>query len=240
MGRQLHVWKVYYDDPAATWYSPLLADSARRQAALVRYADLAARKIGGRGVIVLAPGLPLWDLAQHVTWLAAVVIAVTEGCAIATPLLVLATWFRPAGLRCVVAAVLALIFVILARHAVVAVWFLPRPFVTYHFQPLYPHPADSAFPSLTTGFFAAVGVPAFFAWRPLGWVFAAITTEVAFGCVYVGVHYLVDVLAGAIIGAGCGLAAWLLLGAPVIGGVMRASDRLLGRVRLRPTFAAAK
>jgi len=181
----------------------------------------------------------LWDLAQHVAWLAAVVIVVTQGCAAATPLLLFTTWFRPAGLRCVLAAVLALILVILARHAVVAVWFLPRPFVTYHFQPLYPHVPDSAFPSLTTGYFAAVGVPAFFAWRPLGWLFAAITAEVAFGCVYVGVHYVIDVLAGAVIGAGCGLAAWLLLGVPVIAGAMRASDRLLSRAHLRRRFAAA-
>jgi membrane-associated phospholipid phosphatase len=187
----------------------------------------------------MAPGLPLWDLAQHATWLATVVIVVTAGCAAVTPLLLLAAWFRPAGLRCALAAVLALILVILARHAVVAISFVPRPFVVYDFQPLYPHSPDSAFPSATTAYFAAAGVPAFFAWRPVGWVFAAMTAEVAFGCVYVGVHYVTDVVAGAAIGAGCGLASWLLLGVPPMAGLMRRSDRLLSRMHMRRSFAAA-
>jgi undecaprenyl-diphosphatase len=187
-------------------------------------------------MLVLAPGMPVWDLAQHVAWLAAVTIAATKGCAILIPVLLLAAWFRPAGLRCVLAAVTALILVIAVRQAFVAVSFVPRPFVTYHFQPLYPHSPDSAFPSLTTSYFSAVAVPAWRTWRPLGWLAAAMTVEVAFGCVYVGVHYGTDVVAGAAIGAGCGLAAWLLFGWGPVAWLVGNADAGLRKLRLRPRY----
>ena len=187
-------------------------------------------------MLSLAPGWPLWDLAQHVSWLAHVLIVVTEGCAVLIPVLLLAAWFRPAGLRCVLAAVLALFLVIVARQAIVAVSFVPRPFVAYHFQPLYPHVPDSAFPSLTTSYFSAVGVPAWRTWRPLGWLFAAMTAEVAFGCVYVGVHYGIDVVAGAVIGAACGQLAWLLFGWRPVAWLTGQADRGLARLRLRRRY----
>ena len=154
--------------------------------------------------MTLAPGLGLWDLAQHITWLADVLIVVTKGCAVLIPVALLAAWFWPAGLRCLLAAVLALFLVIVVREAIAGAWYLPRPFVAYHFQPLYPHAPDSAFPSLTTSYFTAAGYPAWRTWRPLGWLFAAMTVEVGFGCVYVGVHYATDVLAGAAIGPAAG------------------------------------
>ena len=190
-------------------------------------------------MLSFAPGWPLWDLAQHASWLAHVLIVVTEGCAVLIPVLLLAAWFRPAGLRCVLAAVLALFLVIAARQAIVAVSFVPRPFVAYHFRPLYPHVADSAFPSLTTSYFSAVGVPAWRTWRPLGWLFAAMTAEVAVGCVYVGVHYGIDVVAGAAIGAACGQLAWLLFGWRPVAWLISQADRGLATLRLRRRYPLA-
>jgi membrane-associated phospholipid phosphatase len=71
-------------------------------------------------------------------------------------------------------------------------------------------------------------------WRRLGWVLAAIAAEVAAGCVYVGVHYVTDVLAGLVIGAAGSGAAWLALGLPGIAWLLAAADRALQAARLRP------
>lgn len=183
-------------------------------------------------MIVLAPGSALWNLDQHAAWLASVVIVVTQACVIATPLLLLLAWPRPSGLRCSLAAGLAVGFVILARHGITAVSFVPRPFTVFHFTPLYPHTPNSAFPSATTGYFAAAAVPALLCWRRLGWVVTAITIEVAFGCVYVGVHYVTDVLAGAAIGAAGGAIAWLLLAFPPAAWAIGKAEGVLTRIPL--------
>lgn len=180
-------------------------------------------------MIVIAPGLALWDPARHAGWLAFVVIAVTAACAVATPALIALTWRKPAGLRCVLAVVLGLGVVVLARHAAESVVFVQRPFVADHFRPLFPHAPDSSFPSATAGYFAAAVVPVMACWRRLGIALAAIAAEVAFGCVFVGVHYVTDVLAGLVIGAAGGGAAWLALGVPGISGVLAAAER-----RVRP------
>jgi membrane-associated phospholipid phosphatase len=183
-------------------------------------------------VIVLAPGSALWNLAQHASWLTSVVVVVTQACVIATPLLLLLAWPRPSGLRCSLAAAIAVGLVVLARHGITAISFVPRPFTVFHFDPLYPHPPNSAFPSATTGYFAAAAVPALLCWRKLGWVVTAITAEVAFGCVYVGVHYVTDVVAGAAIGAACGAVAWLMLGFPPVARLIGKAEGALGRIPL--------
>ena len=191
-------------------------------------------------MIVVAPGMALWDPARHAGWLAAVVIAVTAACVVTAPVLVALTWRKPAGLRCVLAVVLGLGIVVLARHAAEAAVFVQRPFVADQFRPLFPHAPDSSFPSATTGYFAAAAVPVMACWRRLGWVLAAITAEVAFGCVFVGVHYVTDVLAGLVIGAGGSGVAWLALGAPGISWLLAATDGGLRAVRLRPRPVPAR
>jgi membrane-associated phospholipid phosphatase len=183
-------------------------------------------------VIVLAPGSALWNLDQHAAWLASVVILVTQACVIGTPLLLLLAWPRPGGLRCSLAAALGVVLVIVARHGITAISFVPRPFTVFGFTPLYPHPPNSAFPSATTGYFAACMVPALLCWRRLGWVVTAITIEVAFGCVYVGVHYVTDVLAGAAIGAAAGAIGWLLLAFPPAVRAIGKAEGVLGRIPL--------
>ena len=87
-----------------------------------------------------------------------------------------------------------------------AAWYRPRPFAEMHVRPLYPHSANSSFPSGTVAVVAAVATVAFFAWPALGRVLVAATAMVAFGCVYVGVHYASDVTAGALAGAASDLA----------------------------------
>jgi membrane-associated phospholipid phosphatase len=184
-------------------------------------------------MIEFAPGAPLWTVAPHIAWLTDPVIWLTAAALIATPLLLFLAWLQPAGLRCVLAVGLGLVLLVLVAKQITAVSFVARPFVVHHFRPLYPHSPDTSFPSVTTGCFAVVAAAALFAWRKLGWVFVAITGEVACGCVYVGVHYVIDVIAGALIGAACGGAAWLILGCPPIAWLVARADGVLGKAHLR-------
>jgi membrane-associated phospholipid phosphatase len=191
-------------------------------------------------VFVLAPGWPLWDLAIHAPWLTGPVTRLTEGCVLLTGMLVLlVTWRAPQGLRCLLAIITGLVALLLTMHGIAAVSFVARPFVAYHFAPLYPHSPDTSFPSMTTGYFAVVAVPVSFTWRKLGWAAWAITAEVAFGCVYVGVHYVTDVVAGAALGAGLGGTMWLLFGLPPLARLIAWAERILGRARLRRRTVAA-
>ncbi|MFZ2033323.1 MAG: phosphatase PAP2 family protein, partial [Candidatus Dormiibacterota bacterium] len=102
-----------------------------------------------------------------------------------------------------------------------------RPFVALHFVPLYPHPPNNSFPSSLTAFAAVAAVVGVLAWGRLGLVFVLGMVVVGFGCVYVGVHYATDVIAGAGIGAACGAVTWLVAGLPPIARALRALERRL-------------
>jgi len=71
-------------------------------------------------------------------------------------------------------------------------------------------------------------------------VAAAIAAEVAGACVYVGVHYVTDVLAGLGIGAAGGGIAWLALGAPGVSRLLALGDAALQTARLRPGRPAVR
>jgi len=75
----------------------------------------------------------------------------------------------------------------------------PQPFVVEGFEPLIQHTADNAFPSdhtLAAGIFASV---AFLAdWR-VGVVLWALTLSIGAARVVAGLHYTIDIVAGALL-----------------------------------------
>jgi len=148
----------------------------------------------------------LWSFAGAHPWLTAPVIVVTAVAISGSPAsVVLLCRVRP-RLRGPVAAASGAMLAYAGSDAGGAAWYRPRPFAEMHVRPLYPHSANSSFPSGTVAVVAAVATVAFFAWPALGRVLAAATAMVAFGCVYVGVHYASDVTAGALAGAASDLA----------------------------------
>lgn len=185
-------------------------------------------------MIVLWPHSTLWDVARHAPWLKEFVIGISFACAVFTVIAVIAVWFRPSGLRCVLAIFVALIGTVVVSKGIAHLVHVDRPFVAYDFTPLYAHSRNTSFPSTLTAYFAIVATPMLFAWRRMGWVLVAVTGEVALACVYVGVHYGTDVVAGAIIGGGLGALAWLLLGLSPFQGAIRRVDRGLITLHLRP------
>lgn len=160
------------------------------------------------------PGGWLWSFAQAVPWLAGGVIGVTAAAAALCAAGVAVTAWRCRSVRPLVAAFVGALLVQIIVPLVWRIWARPRPFVAYHFTPLFPHSADPSFPSGTTAFAAVASVVIMCGWRRLRWWPALLTVIVAIGCVYVGVHYISDVIAGAALGAAAGMAGWGGLGSP--------------------------
>jgi membrane-associated phospholipid phosphatase len=73
--------------------------------------------------------------------------------------------------------------------------------------------------------------------RRLGSFLVTGAVFVGFGCLYVGVHWLSDVLVGGVIGVGAAAVVWLLLRYPRAGVAMLAIDSKLRHLRLRPRQA---
>ncbi|MBI4037102.1 phosphatase PAP2 family protein [Candidatus Daviesbacteria bacterium] len=95
---------------------------------------------------------------------------------------------------------LGVIFAEVLIFIIHAVYFEPRPFITYHLTPLIKHGADAAFPSGHTTIMAVIAWGFTFAkskWAPL---FLVLMLWVGFARIFVGVHYPLDILGGVVVG----------------------------------------
>lgn len=171
------------------------------------------------------PTVTLHAFAVAHGWVTPIVIVVTAAFIGLCPVVFVVMWVRNRRLRPGVAALLGLGLAQWASHEVGKLGFRPRPFVAMHFTPLFPHAPNNSFPSSTTAFAAVAAVIAVLAWRRLGLVFVVGTGVVAVGCVYVGVHYVSDVIVGAALGAACGAVTWLVAGLPPVTRVLSAVER---------------
>lgn len=173
------------------------------------------------------PTTALHAFAIANAWLTPIVIVVTAAFIALCPIAFVVMGIRNRKLRPGVAALLGLGLTQLACHQVGKLALRPRPFVAMHFTPLFPHAANNSFPSTTTAFAAVAAVIGVLAWRRLGLLLVLGTGVVAFGCVYVGVHYVSDVIVGAALGAASGAVAWLIAGLPPVTRVLSAVERRL-------------
>jgi len=104
----------------------------------------------------------------------------------------------------------------------------PRPFAAHHVVLLLKPSADPSFPSDHATFAFAVAVSIFVASRRLGWWALAAATVLSLSRVYVGEHYLGDVVAGGLIGSAVAFGVFQLrpVLSPVIAHPMRLARRL--------------
>jgi len=89
-----------------------------------------------------------------------------------------------------------------------------RPFLVHPAHVLVAKSFDASFPSIHATAAFAVATAVFFYDRTMGIVFLGLAVLIAFSRVFVGLHYPGDVLAGALLGAGC--AAALLAARPLL------------------------
>lgn len=150
-------------------------------------------------------------------------------------LILLPLWLRPNGLKPLAAVVIGAAIGIVVSKTIGHVWYEQRPFVAYHFAPLVPHTADASFPSDHLIAFGVMTVCAWYGWKRLGIALAAVGVVVAFARVYIGVHYVGDVVGGALIGMCCGGIALWLTGLPQGARFIAWCDSLLHKWELRRT-----
>ena len=93
----------------------------------------------------------------------------------------------------------------LAELLVNLLWNRPRPFVTNNFTPLIEQVADSSFPSGHATASFALAYVIYTSDKRLGAIAYTLATLIAFSRVFVGVHYVSDIVAGALLGT---LVAW--------------------------------
>jgi len=117
-------------------------------------------------------------------------------------------YLRQPSLRTFIAACLAAVVAVGIAGLIGQVDYVPRPFVAEHFIPLIKHAADSSFPSDHLAALGALCGATWFAARRLSAATAIVAAAVAFARVYVGVHWVTDVVAGFGFGVLAGVATW--------------------------------
>ncbi|HRY52303.1 MAG TPA: phosphatase PAP2 family protein [Candidatus Portnoybacteria bacterium] len=117
---------------------------------------------------------------------------------------------------------LSIMAIVLARLGITAflhwAFMRPRPFVAHAVNQLIPYAAtESSFPSGHAAFFFALATVVYFYNKKVypersrrGWYFLAAAALISLARVFVGVHYMSDILVGALIGVFSGWLVWWL------------------------------
>ncbi|VWB27213.1 phosphoesterase [Burkholderia pseudomultivorans] len=131
----------------------------------------------------------------------------------ALPAMLLLTWLfgeRPTRRQAIEAGVGVCVALGLAQ-VIGHIWFSPRPFMAGVGTQLIPHAPDSSFPSdhMTFAWSLAAGLLLGSTTRATGCVVAALALAIAWGRIYVGVHWPFDMAGGVLVGTAGALAAHL-------------------------------
>lgn len=90
-------------------------------------------------------------------------------------------------------------------------YYRPRPFLVFNFTPLVAPDMSSSFPSGHAAFYFALAFAILYLNKKVGWWFILVAALMGTARIFVGVHWLSDILAGAVIGyLGVFVVAWLL------------------------------
>lgn len=92
-----------------------------------------------------------------------------------------------------------------------ALFYDPRPFVTQHIMPLYPHAADNGFPSDHTVLAATIAVAVYSGSKKLGLVLFGLAIVIGVSRVLAHIHSPIDILGSLIFAIAGGLAAYYLM-----------------------------
>jgi undecaprenyl-diphosphatase len=107
---------------------------------------------------------------------------------------------RRDALSCVICAVLAVAFSMVMLYFLNTAFFRPRPFTSRSVTLLFYNNTDSAFPSNAATLSFALAFAVLFYRRGVGAVMLALAVFQGFGRVFVGIHYPLDIIGGALLG----------------------------------------
>lgn len=130
----------------------------------------------------------------------------------ALALTLLALWFEPArqahqNQRAVLTASLSAALVNVIVKVMNLLYFRPRPFASQVVHLLFYQPTDSSFPSNAAALGFAIAAGVWFHNRCWGWGLLLLAALFGLSRIFGGVHYPLDVAAGALLGWG---SAWLM------------------------------
>ena len=124
-------------------------------------------------------------------------------------------WFASPGTRRVPLALLAGVAALGLGDAVIKlmnfIYYRPRPFTDLPVRLIFYRPIDSSFPSNGTAVAFILATAVFLGNRKTGVIALVIASLYGFSRVYVGIHYPLDVLGGAVIGILISYGVWRLL-----------------------------
>jgi undecaprenyl-diphosphatase len=173
--------------------------------------------------------------AGKLPWLDAVMCFFAQDAEYLFFLGILVYWFSRSNenRKMVVAAGISACLALAAGGVISDLYYRSRPFVNHHVVQLISHPANASFPSdhATGGFVIAVSI--WLVKRKAGWLWLTAAACIAFSRVWTGVHYPLDVIAGALIGSLSALAVHRLCRAKAVNEWTAAAIKWYERVESR-------
>lgn len=79
-------------------------------------------------------------------------------------------------------------------------YYEPRPFITYHFIPLFPYGDDASFPSRHASMMVAIAFAYTYFKSKWALLFLVFMLWVGISRIYTGIHYPIDILGGILVG----------------------------------------
>jgi len=193
-------------------------------------------------ILIAAFDLPLFrafnGLAGRYGWLDVVFQFLINDYIVPTALVLalLGLWFagqsaqeRTSKQLTVLRAILALLLTNFILALTNSIYFRPRPFTSYEVTLIFYHPSDSSFPSNAAAVGFALAITVWFRYKRWGRWMIALASALALARVCSGVHFPLDIIAGAWLS---GLAAWALYRATWLDKPLKQAIKLARRMAL--------
>jgi len=139
-------------------------------------------------------------------------------------------WFKKGkdGQEVAILAITSLMVALIINQLIGHIYFRPRPFALHQVNLLLSKSADPSFPSDHATFSFAVAVVIWLWDRRIGIPLIILGFLVAFSRIFVGTHYPLDVIGGAIIGSITALIVWRLRQKlePIVGFIISVAQKI--------------
>jgi undecaprenyl-diphosphatase len=186
----------------------------------------------------------IYHVSTHHHWVGTVFSDVEKASIPFMVAVTVALWLfaRPGGARkwkfAAGSALAAAGVALLANRVISTIWHRDRPYQTHHFTDPWSSSRDASFPSDHASASFAIAFAVLMFDRLAGSLFLVAAAIIGIGRVFIGAHYLTDVLAGVVVGFAAAVVV-VKLARPVIGILVRIVERVTDPL-LRPVWRAGR